>query len=308
MRISPIICFVDMLSIILRLVVYSIRERDFRKASELVMTQRYAYDAESADSALSEFRYNAPIRWISFLASVSQIVKLFALQGLIWTKVWAAMYLGLFLTVEIQVFVSRRWLPDSWPPPFLEPKYIPRSGGARSLPYISSALGTIFSMFFLISAVASAFKHQGRSFNTLDCTGIILLACSSVAFLPSSYYSYVVRKDKRRALAAIILLAAVILVPLGYLFAFLQHNTGMLSPRVLNYLVPGLIILWAMLSLSWASVTFAKAGLSFDAKTRIEGSLATVFFGLNLITALLFYMFEYDPTGTVKPAWTENLG
>jgi cation transporter-like permease len=37
-------------------------------------------------------------------------------------------------------------------------------------------------------------------------------------------------------------------------------------------------------------------------------SLALYFFALSLIAAVLYHRFGYDPEGTIKPAWTEQLG
>lgn len=309
MRASPIICFLDMLSIIIRSAVYGIRKRSFKKGCTLVMTQRYANDHESARSALSEFKYSSPIRWISFLASLSQVVKLFAFEGLVWTKVWAAMYLAFFLTVEIHVLMSKRWLSSTWPlnQP-AHPEDIPRPHGFRSLPYISVALGVVFSVFFMIKAAALAVNHRDRPVNTTDCTGIILLVCSIAIFVPPSYYSYMTRGDRKRGLRAQISLAVVLLVPAVYLLALVQHATIPLAPQVSNYLTLGLILIWALASLSWASATFSKADLAYNDKRRIENSLAPVFFILNVASALLYYRFGYNPAGTVKPAWTENLG
>jgi hypothetical protein len=310
MRVSPIICFLDMLSIILRSVVYSIRKRSIKHGRTLVMTQRYAYDYETAESALSEFKYSSPIRLINFLASVSQIVKLFAFQSILWTKIWATMYLAFFLTVELHVFVSKRWLPRPWPPTIqqADPEHIPRTSDFRSLPYISTTLGAFFAVSFMINATALALSHRDRPINTADCTGIILLICSLAIFVPSSCYSYVARGDDRDLTMAQISLAVVVLVPVVYLLALVQHTTVSLAPQVSNYLMLGLVLIWTFASLNWASVTFSEAGLAWYIKRRIENVLAFVFFILNLIAALLYYRFGYNPAGTIKPAWTESLG
>jgi hypothetical protein len=311
MRVSPIICFLDMLSIICRLVYYSISKRSVQAASTIIMTQRYAYDHDDAESALADFRYDAPLRWASFLLSIAQIAKLFAAQGLIWTKLWASMYLASFLVVELFVSLSRLWLPATWPPTRWPagPEDVPNPMGARSLPYISIAASTIFALFFAIQAVASVFEHYGRHFNALDCTGMVLLICGGPAFIPSSLYSYTVRRDPAGVPRAGILLFAVVAVPSVYLFAFLQHDNSPLTIKTTNILVPVMIVVWAIICLAWASSTFARADTGAPGSLRnLERALSRYFFCFNVVVAVMYYAFSYDPQGTYKPAWTEKLG
>ncbi len=184
-------------------------------------------------------------------------------------KILGGHVFAFFLTVEVQVFIFKQYLSADWQPTVRPPKpeHIPLTKGVGSLSHTTSAVGAVLSIFFLIRAVVSALKHQGRPFNTLDCTGIILFAISISAFFPSSYYSYVVRRDKGKALVAQILLAAVTSVALAYIFALMQHTTSSVDPRVANMVVPTLILLWAVLSLSWASCTFKRAGPEIECKT-----------------------------------------
>jgi hypothetical protein len=251
-RVSPIICFLDMLSIICRLVYYSISKRSARAASTLIMTQRYAYNHKNAESALADFRYDAPFHWAIFLLSILQIVKLFAVQGLVWTRLWASMYLASFMVVELFVFLSRRWLPVNWPPTCLPAKVgdIPRPTGSRSLPYISIAASIIFVLYFVMQAVTSALEYYGRKFSALDC-GMVLLTCGGVAFIPLSYYPHTIQKNRGGVSGASISLPG--------------------SLRNLNL------------------------------------ALSRVFFCSNVMAAVLYYAFSYDPQGTYKPAWIDRL-
>jgi hypothetical protein len=176
---------------------------------------------------------------------VSQIVKLFAFQGIFWTKIWATMYLAFFLALELHVFVSKRCLSGAWPPTIepADPEHIPRPSDFRGLPYISTALGAFFAVSFMIKAPALALSHRDRPINTADCTGIVLLICSLAIFVPSSYYSYVTRRDSRDLTMAQISLAVVLLIPVVYLLALVQHTTVSLAPQVSNYVMLGLILI-----------------------------------------------------------------
>ena len=158
------------------------------------------------------------------------------------------MYLASFLTVEIFVLISRKWLSEPLTVE-LAPEYQPRRSGATSLPYISVAASTVFALYFIIQAVASALEQYGRPFNKLGCTGIVLLVGGGGAFIPSSLYSYVAGNRPKNTTptrrndttSARLLLISVIAVPSVYLLASLEHDNSSLPTRTMKILVPVMI-------------------------------------------------------------------
>ncbi|KNG46709.1 hypothetical protein TW65_06622 [Stemphylium lycopersici] len=350
LRVSPIICFLDMLSILYRLVSYTISQGSVSKASKIILTQRYTYDYEchtchkareaqqvqedhefeeapqahrdheaqeaqnSINDNLGDFRKNASLRWVSFLLSISQIVKLYAAQGLVWSKLWASMYLASFLTVEMFVLISRKALSKPLTQK-LESEHQPRRSGPKSLPYISVAASTIFASYFIIQAVASALEQYGRPFNKLGCTGIVLLVGGGGAFIPSYFYmADTLTKNETSRISndtnyARLLLFAILAVPSVYLLASLEHDNSPLATKTMKSLVPVMIAVWAAICLVLASIIFKKAdskagGLFKD----LDHALSKYFLFINVTAAALYYGFSYDPQGTYKPPWTERLG
>lgn len=352
LRVSPIICFLDMLSILYRLVSYTISQGSVSKASKIILTQRYTYDYEchtchkareaqqvqedhefeeapqahrdheareaqnSINDNLGDFRKNASLRWVSFLLSISQIVKLYAAQGLVWSKLWTSMYLASFLTVEMFVLISRKALSKPLTQK-LESEHQPRRSGPKSLPYISVAASTIFASYFIIQAVASALEQYGRPFNKLGCTGIVLLVGGGGAFIPSYLYSLMAdtRLGNKPSTSfykdnyAILLLFAVLAVPSVYLLASLELDNSPLATKTMKILVPVMIALWATTCLAWASITFEQEDPKAPGSLKeLDLALAKYFLFINVTAAALYYGFSYDPQGTYKPPWTERLG
>lgn len=73
------------------------------------------------------------------------------------------------------------------------------------------------------------------------------------------------------------------------------------------------LVIWTLSGAKYAAVA---TKLARDNATEnqnqhrriIEITLAAWFASWHLVTLILFLKLSYDPSGTVKPAWTEHLG
>lgn len=269
-RISPIMCALDALSILISILVYSITKKSFRSASVEVITQRFASHDDNSGS-FSDFKKNTFFRWFIFAFSMSQVVKLYAFQGLPWTKVWASMYLGSFFIAELLVIVPNRWLditPQNKPGDDEIPshsretdddrvpqgsqsasdKRIPLGTGGTSLPYLSITVCVLFILYFTVHAITSISENYNWSLNSLESTGMVLLVCGSPPFVSSSVHSYFLRTNKNNLSFSleILLLLAILAVPTAYyllshVLPLEQKDISMLSPIATTMVVPVMI-------------------------------------------------------------------
>ena len=274
-------------------------------------------------------------RWIVFALSVSQIVKLFGFQGVLMTQICAAMFLGSFIVVELLVVIPRSYAFTEQ----LEAGEPVKAAGFDSLPYLTVAASTCFILFVIIQAIVSVFDTFGNNVDTLQSTGLTILFCGSAAFVPSSLYSHFLRLKKHvssktvaedprpsanettsvkprislRALENILLLLILAVPTAYYLLSYLlspmrkgQHPLNLTTGRIV---APVMIGIWAALCLLWAHSTFQTVRANGRAiARRVENVLSWYFWSLHLVAAVLYYRYVYNPEGTVKPGWTEQLG
>ncbi|CAN9174632.1 unnamed protein product [Alternaria alternata] len=300
MRISPIICFFDGSCLLARTIFYAIKWRSFDKAAERIITERFAFDDPDAESYGSLIK-SAKARWIVFIFCVVQSVKLFAFGGIIWSKVWAAMYLCSFIMTELLVVFPRKWIAIQTN---LSRDDMPRDHGVRSIPYISTFLSAIFTLYFTTSAASSIFEV-----GLLQCAGPILIIFGGIPFAIAAAYSYTVRADPREFLPSYLYTLLVLFVPTLFLLAWLQRDPNSLPQWTTIILEMIMILVWSLLSLRWASVTFEPViKKSREDTRRLEAVLAKYFFCFNLVTAVLYFRYSYQSTGTIKPPWTDIFG
>lgn len=116
-----------------------------------------------------------------------------------------------------------------------------------------------------------------------------------------------------RALENILLLLILAVPTAYYLLSYLlspmrkgQHPLNLTTGRIV---APVMIGIWAALCLLWAHSTFQTVRANGRAiARRVENVLSWYFWSLHLVAAVLYYRYVYNPEGTVKPGWTEQLG
>lgn len=237
-------------------------------------------------------------RLIIFLLTVSQFVKLFAFRELVWTKIIASFYLGSFLVTEFVVV---------WPVAWMEDIEEVEEEQTTVTTYSSIALAVAFMLWFASVACTDIF---GQSYHTLPqwAAGVIG-SLGAVLAIPALGYSYRHRKQWRQVRVTAGLLLFVLGAPIG--FYFMGQAIPNSFPLILVQIVTAaLAVLWEAIEFLYASAatgSIREKGKEAQ-RNKVEQIGAWYFFLLHLITAALFYIYSYDPVGTVKPAWTEYLG
>lgn len=347
-------CSLDALTVVVRTVWYTLSERSFRSANKKIIVQRYTADDDNS-GAFQEVRENRLFRWVMFAFAVSQIVKLFALQGpgVLATQVCGSMYLGSFVVIELLVGI---------PKVYTSIKDLKETISGVWLQYSTVAASTCCVLYTIIHALVSLFEANGLTLDALQSTGLTILICGSVAFVPSGLHSQILRLEKpatqgvtgdstrqsdnetntakpsnpvlqgivggstnqndnekdtaktRNPVLENILLLLILAIPVAYsLLAWLLSATRRdqhpLDPLASKIVAPIMIGTWAMLCLYWARVNFeAVRATGRENTSRVESILSWYFWCLHLVAALLYYRYVYDPAGTVKPDWTDQLG
>lgn len=324
LRVSPVMCVFDAVTVLVRTVVYTITTRSFSAANRRILIQRYTADDDNAGD-VQNFKENTVTRWIAIALSVPQIVKLFAFQGTPLTQTCAAMFLGSFVLVELLVVVPKALTTR----PF-EADEETNGAGADSLPYLTVAASACLVLYAVARALVAILEPYHFTLDTLQCTGLTIFVCGCTAFVPSGLYSHILRRRapvpngavanpeapaaRPRGRTENFLLLLITAVPVVYflLTFFLspeRTDKEPLDATVSNIVALVMIGIWALLCLLWASATFkAVRSRGRESAKRVEIILSWYFWALHLVAAVLCYRYIYDPERTVKPVWTENLG
>ena len=163
---SPIICFLDVTFVIGRLAWYANASKSPRAAVERTVRLRFQDVVDQAEeSSLASLQKNTLFRFLMFVLGVlPQIIKLYDMRGLPWTKLWASLFLSSFFVIELLVLISKRF---RRPLPPDQPQIGDR---ARSTPdswLQAGALlaGLAFSSYFFSTAIMTLTgRYTGETF------------------------------------------------------------------------------------------------------------------------------------------------
>jgi hypothetical protein len=301
LRSSPIICLLDALLVIARLAWYTAALKSPSAAVERIIRRRFQdIENEAEENSLASLQKNSLFRLCLFtLGVLPQTIKLYAIRGLPWTKVWGSMFFGSFIVVELIVLVSRRLLQP------LAPNVSRASVGEgnilNSLPRVGPLFVSLgFSFHFFTIAFFSVIGRYVKEvywwhFAVLMTFIVAELICLS---FPRSEW--------------LLILSFLVTVPTSMIFsAIVPTSFGvslveMQSKASLSVLT-GLSVIFALrltiFNLFRLFVYVSPARAKF-----VDFGVGFYFLMLNIIAALLYYRFKYSSEGTLKPAWAEQLG
>jgi hypothetical protein len=118
-RSSPFICIADTLEIIIELFMHAFYKRNIRQAAKIILWRRAHHRSVQEMSILeveieqSSAEKHPHAFLILFIVTLMQATKIFGLQGLIWTKIWAGVYLCSYVVLAlIQFLAPKDWKDD----------------------------------------------------------------------------------------------------------------------------------------------------------------------------------------------------
>ena len=312
LRSSPIICLLDTVFVIGRLARYTVALKSPRAAIEKIARHGFQDVADQAEeSSLASLQKNTPFRLCVFMfGALPQTIKLYGIRGLPWTKVWGSMFLGSFLVNELLVLASKRSLRLS------TPDQLQTSDGASSSSLdLRLVVGALFaSLIFCIYFISRAFmspitQYIGEKLrlHARIVQGTLLVEPWLLLFPP------------RKPLVAIALGLVLPLVMIFFTVSLpIYFNTPLIRSSFLRHVPYMLLKVMTVVGESfWSILAFGLSifnnyrrfqHLSPGQANFVNTGLWLQFLLLNTLAALFYYKFKYNPEGTLKPTWTDQLG
>ena len=300
-RSSPIICACDALHVLACILWHTISSRSPRAAVVLVTARRFRDCDQSEQASIAGLQQN-PIFRITLFAfgAMPQIIKLYGMEGIPWTTIVGSLYLSSFLVLEVLIVnLGRRW----------QGVISHGSGAASFQPQLKSfeyRLGlskvdtSVWFSFYLVASAAYQIMHQAEGLWIYTIGPSILIGI----IIKDLFW----QKEQVSALGAAIdflvligcSLSACLFIPLITAIRMTERGT--------------------YFNLEIAAIVFLSLGLlGFSVYHHHVSNESTLtrdaaqmwnwqFFFWHVISALLYYKFSYNSTGTNKPGWTEQLG
>jgi hypothetical protein len=312
-RSSPFICATDALEVLLRLIGYMYVGASAPAAARRMVQKRMWQPPRSntittADGANNNHEDAAepPLTLgdqhpraqtvVFILGVLPQAIKLFGMCGIPWTQACGGLYLSSFLVIAGVGALARRAERDtdadtSWP----------RAALVERIMKVWD-----FASFWIVAVVQAGVW--------LWCVWVLLLPVwdmevkAPVLYLilltPVFCIFLIIAVVPTQLALLSVLVTFVIPTTLGKIayFAFSASLVGLYIYRMPDFV--GFVIRVRYLSFS----VYVLLAAFFAAKVVPHHRLM-IFFGLvNLVLSILYYRFQYDPTGTVKPLWAGKLG
>jgi hypothetical protein len=299
LRSSPIVCGCNAFYTAVLFLYNSVVLKNPKAAARRVAKGRFRDTLDDEEGSLHSLQRNTIFRVAVFLlGALPQVLKLCAVEGLLWTKIWGLMFLSAFLVLEFLVLLlGRGWRDlDSG------------EGGSHhemldehiGISVVCASLSNSF-YFIALAVFAIAERHIDEE-RWPYLLGSAILGVLYVVSISSSTHE------------AVMALATFVTIPLG-MFASLSSGSFLPVSLGLN-LLPDDMIYTIFIG---ASVFFALVIAIMSIHRLIKHvrpayakysdfGLGAYFLLSNLVAALLYYWLKYDAHGTIKPAWTDRLG
>ena len=262
---------------------------------------------QNRNAGEQRLQHNLVFRAVLFtLGALPQIVKLFGMEGILVTRTIASLYFGSFLVLEIGVYFSRVMERDI------------EADGGGSNPVLQG------------DDVQKSLEWKLR-------VGVVAFS-NRIALYPLGVSAYEIAKSiGPRLWPYVVGLCILATTPLFNMVWFRRNKVTLAQALVLFPNVVGIFLSLCVLMPIYdkARSTNSKTGLALyigagtlvvlgicanasywtKAISRLDMQSKEIEVGLgffemvfNMGTALLYYAFRYDPGGTFKPSWANQLG
>jgi hypothetical protein len=339
----------DALEVIISLVIHLFQGRSPRQAALLINWQRARHrlgeDVEDLEDIPAE---KHPWGYVILLVvAVLQAAKIFGFEGLLWTKVWAGLYLSSYVVIALVGFLAPKDWRDSRPD-ISSNRRSYSSFTALSEVLLWPALGAHFvccswildriivgnlaplQIPFFYAFVPLLVTVSASAWLAALLAGLI----SSSPFFLLGWLAALVDIDIYQwgegeftwncsRPVEIVLASLMFLGGVGWICSFtylvrtlfsIFLKSSVFDDSVFFTFARGSINLLLCIGLFWltkGSLTILAVWIPsmkrLDRWANSHGYLV-VFACWNFVQALLYYRLRYDSKGTIKPPWTDNLG
>jgi hypothetical protein len=366
LRISPLVCAFDAATIVIRFLAYRVHGYRTPLAAKMVKAAREAGVEEAKEGKRWSLENRSVVVYFIFaIGAVTQVIKLTACSGVLWTKVWCWSYFVNFLLVEAMNKLAEKAVEEQGPATVnlndgtelhIEDRHSVRArlnaeepesttnevdlgeqGSARVESHVEEGDPTGSDHDVEAQNVAGddlPLQRQTDPWQFCErCWGALavliqlaLLASVDLAVRPPD------TDLKLRWTFRCVRLSAHFFVILIYLPFRIVLQSTKLTPRHLGYLIISFVVIlffaantqgyrfsqqYFMYSLiissfAWLLYFFDRTKLNVLFCKPGDGGLLNVlafdFFCRTFGFSFFWYVKIYDPTGTFKPPWTDNLG
>lgn len=309
LRASPLVCVCDALHFLVSLTGHITSTRSPREAMRRTLQPRFLDWNLRKESSVANLQRNVLFRLILFtLGCLPQIIKLFCMRGIPIVTTIAAFYLSSFLVLETGVYRSSR----------LDQVTDTEAGNRTNNPTYSGDIlkkdfgwklrytACPFSLIILFYPFALSAYEVARltgHFFWLYAFGFSLLT-----LLPA-IHSMWLKGDEVTLTETTILFPITIGLFLSscLLLSILDRVRSTDSRIILGlWISAGLLVIMGIGTNFFYWVDSMTSRDIKSEETGIGWSLFTIFYHLS--TALPYYAFRYDSSGTFKPLWVNQLG
>lgn len=318
LRCSPLVCAVNAVDSVIRLIVYTAEERNISKAADHFATVRFKDIARELDGSLEALRHNALFRWLLFIfGALVPAIKVYATSNILPTQICCSAFLASFAIDELILLGRRR----NAQPVELSSQQFSRSNRDRT--WVTPVYETYAFVVLWTSIYLSVVLHLEYRVVAIDHTGGI-----------SQGLHFLLRSTQDLPLVILLftgmwyhlfgISSNVIMLFIGqaigeFLYyracdALMEDNSGQQSASGGTPGGPPGGIAWrlALLALGlWSVFVWTVTEINHlnpEQRRRIGFYLSVCYVGTHLHIATSYYRVHYDPRTAFKPAWTNVLG
>jgi hypothetical protein len=277
----------------------------FKAASQLAQFRFQDAESDVAEDSLASLQRNTSFRIVVFIfGALPQIIKLYSMTGLLWTKVAGVAYMSSFAVIELLNVAA-------WKAGRTGQSPLPRD--ATVVEDYIGLTSVIFSLLFAFHVFAlgliSACQVYIDHFKWWHISLFILL-------VPVYLVSNLSRPQSEMLLSFVQLVCV-------FVTMFLAVGASASFPRTSEFLFSWLdpivlsnrsnitaVILGAHFALILFGFTVYNIYKNTNARRLkfIKSVSPWIYLILHIDASLLYYAFGYDSEGTSKPAWADLLG
>jgi hypothetical protein len=323
LRSSPIICGINTLFILKEWIFLIIPAGSPLKAAKLWAEFRFQDidEGREIEGSFSNLQKNTFFRIAIFVVgALPQIVKLYAMQGLLWTQLASAAYLASFVAIELLTFLA------SFDAATREPRAPRRpTDNEYAFGYLTITYSVLFAFYLYALGFVAATKPYVDKLSWWHFPHIyISLLVISIYVLVTMIAIY--RRSRPEFALLLCMISWMLMMPIvmGASSGMGSASYGITSfipskDDVTKYLPKiGEGRIWVTIAAA-ISAHFAL-GLAFmtgkaivetfkgGRKKLLDLGSQSLFVILHVVASILYFKFDYDPMETNKPGWTDVLG
>ncbi|KAK2776194.1 hypothetical protein CKAH01_12558 [Colletotrichum kahawae] len=306
LRISPVICLIDAIRIVYRLTSFLYRGGSLDAAMRDLLCWRFKGQHHAGlrvpqPTTLKTVACKILLRVIFSFGTICAFIKICGSEGLVWTKVIAVAFFFSFFVSELLVV----WPVTIWPDMAIPgPERNNEQVSRYMVTYCSIALAVTFMLWFASAAAQDCFGKPHHTQPQLLAATAAALSLPLILGALWCVFSKKVVKVQNRLVSTLILAVLVLLTVASYLGCLMlpSHTSSTIAQSVSALLAATLCVI-----LMWFAASSLQALRNEEDNANARGWVEIVtafyFFGINFATALMYYIYSYNPAGTAKPHW-----